>query len=90
MDYWFVILVGTRLVLFGLGLTTTVIAYRAYRRHGGTYLRDASIAFGFITVGVLIEGALYQFTALSLEQVHVVETITIGIGFAVLLYSFVS
>jgi len=90
MDVWFVLLVTTRLGLLALGLATTVIGYRAYRRHGGRYLRDATIAFGFITVGVLIEGVLYQLTSLSLEQVHVAETVVIGIGFAVLLYSFVS
>lgn len=89
MDTWVLVLIVARLVVLALGAVTTAISYRAYRRTSAAYLVDATVAFGLITVGVLVEGALYEFTTLSLAQVHVVESVTIGLGFLVLLRSFV-
>lgn len=89
MDGWFLVLVLARLVLFGLGAATTLVSYRAYRHARTRYLRDATVAFAIITVGVLVEGVLFQLTTLTLEQVHVVESVTIGLGFLVLLASLV-
>lgn len=86
--HWELILIGVRVVLLGLGLATTAISFRAYRRERTRYLRDATIGFGFITLGVLIEGFLYQLTALTLTQVHIAESISIACGFSVLLWSF--
>lgn len=70
-----------------LGVATT-ISFRAYRRERIRYLRDATVGFGFITLGVLVEGLLFQFTPLTLTQVHVVESLAFAIGLAVLLRSF--
>jgi len=53
-----------------------------------TYLRDATLGFGFITLGVLIEGFLYQFTGLTLTQVHVAESVCLVFGLGILLRSF--
>ena len=89
MDSWLVVLVVARVAVLALGVATTAISYRAYRRAGAGYLLEATVAFGLITVGVLVEGVLYQFTSLTLAQVHVVESVTIGLGFLVLLRSFV-
>ena len=88
MNTWLAVLIIVRLILFGLGTVTTLISYRAYRREPTRYLRDATVAFGVITIGVVIEGILYQFTGLTLDQVHVVESITIALGFVILLRSF--
>lgn len=82
-DPWLLVLIVARVALFALGAATTAISFRAFRREGTRYLRDATLAFGIITVGVVIEGVLYQFTTLSLEQVHVVESVTIGLGLVV-------
>ncbi|MEF8800050.1 MAG: hypothetical protein V5A38_00650 [Halolamina sp.] len=87
-DGWELALVGVRVLLLGLGLTTTAISFRAYRQEGTRYLRDATIGFGFITLGVLIEGFLYQLTTLTLTQVHIAESVALLCGFAVLLWSF--
>ncbi|MCU4719501.1 DUF7521 family protein [Halapricum hydrolyticum] len=54
------------------------------------YLRDATVGFGFITVGVLVEGFLYQLTDLTLTQVHVVESVVLVCALGVLLRSFPS
>ncbi|WP_136715417.1 DUF7521 family protein [Halorientalis salina] len=85
---WEFTLTGIRVLLLLLGIATTVISFRAYRRERTRYLRDATIGFGFITLGVLIEGFLYQFTALPLTQVHIAESVALACGFAVLLWSF--
>ncbi|MFB6106753.1 MAG: hypothetical protein ABEJ70_07245 [Halobacteriaceae archaeon] len=88
IDLWFVVLIAARVALLLLGVATTFVSYRAYRRETTTYLRNATIGFGVITLGVLIEGGLFQLTSLTLGQVHVVESVTIGIGLVFLLWSF--
>ncbi|MFB6254694.1 MAG: hypothetical protein ABEI06_08795 [Halobacteriaceae archaeon] len=85
---WTLVLIVVRVVLLWVGIATTGIAFRAYRRQRTRYLKHATIGFGLMTLGVLIEGMLYQVTPLSLIQVHIVESVAIGFGFVTLLYSF--
>jgi len=66
-------------------VATTAISFRAYRQQQTRYLRDATLGFGFITLGVLIEGFLYQFTGLTLTQVHVAESVCLVFGLGILL-----
>lgn len=87
-DTWTLALIGVRLLLLLLGIATTAISFRAYRHERTRYLRDATIGFGFITLGVLIEGFLYQFTTLTLTQVHIAESVALACGIGVLLWSF--
>ncbi|MFC6757511.1 MULTISPECIES: DUF7521 family protein [Haloarcula] len=86
---WELALIAVRALLLLLGIATTAISFRAYRRERTRYLRAATAGFGLITLGVLIEGFLYQFTALTLTQVHIAESVALACGFAVLLWSFV-
>ncbi|WP_251330634.1 DUF7521 family protein [Haloplanus pelagicus] len=87
-SHWDLALVGVRVLLLLIGLATTTISFRAYRRDRTRYLRDATIGFGFITFGVLIEGFLYQYTELTLTQVHIAESVALVFGLGVLLSSF--
>jgi uncharacterized membrane protein YhfC len=87
-NHWGLALVGIRILLLLVGLATTVISFRAYRRERTRYLRDATIGFGFITLGVFTEGILYQFTTLTLTQVHIVESMALVFGLGALLRSF--
>ncbi len=82
-SHWELALVGVRVLLLLMGIATTLISFRAYRREETRYLRDATIGFGFITLGVLSEGFLYQFTGLTLKQVHIAESgaLILGLGF---------
>jgi len=89
-DHWALALIGVRVVLLVMGLATTAIAFRAYRREGTRHLRDATIGFGFITLGILVEGFLYQYTGLTLTQVHIAESVALVIGLGVLLRSFLA
>ncbi|AXG07152.1 hypothetical protein DU500_12365 [Haloplanus rubicundus] len=87
-SHWGLALVAIRVLLLLIGLATTAISFRAYRRDRTRYLRDATIGFGFITLGVLIEGFLYQYTGLTLTQVHIAESVALVFGLGVLLRSF--
>ncbi len=86
--HWELALIAVRVLLLLVGLATTAISFRAYRQEGTRYLRDATLGFGFITLGVLIEGFLYQFTRLTLTQVHVAESVCLVFGLGILLRSF--
>lgn len=87
-DNWELALFAVRVLLLLLGVATTAVSFRAYRRDGTRYLRDATVGFGLITLGVLVEGFLYQLTGMTLTQVHVAESVALVCGFAVLLRSF--
>jgi CHASE1-domain containing sensor protein len=56
--HWELALIAVRVLLLGVGLATTAISFRAYQQQQTRYLRDATLGFGFITLGVLIEGFL--------------------------------
>jgi hypothetical protein len=64
------------------------VSWRAYRRKRTAYLRNATLGFGCITLGVLVEGVLFEVTALTLTQVHLVESVALACGLSVLLVSF--
>ncbi|KAB1185134.1 MULTISPECIES: hypothetical protein [Haloferax] len=81
------VLVGVRLVVLLLGVLITFYSYQAYQKTRAPYLRNASIGFGIITVGVFIEGVLFEFAGFDIIIVHLIESIGIGLGFAVLLIS---
>ena len=87
VDSTTVVLVAVRLLVLALGLLITYYSLEAYRRTRAPYLRNASIGFGIITIGVFIEGVLYEFVGLDLAVVHVIESVAIGLGFVVLLIS---
>lgn len=88
-DGWAVALVAVRVLLLAMGVGTTAVSYRAYLRERTAYLRNATLGFGFITLGVLVEGVLFEVTSLTLTQVHVVESLALACGLGVLLLSFV-
>lgn len=82
-----VVLVFLRLTVLGLGLLITYYSAKAYRRTRTRYMRDAALGFGVITLGVFIEGALYEFGGLDLAIVHIIESVAVGVGFLILLRS---
>lgn len=73
-----------RLAVFLLGAGVTWLSYKAYRRTNETFLRNASLGFGIIAVGVFVEGVLYNFSTLDLTTVHIIESLGIGLGLLVL------
>ena len=87
VDTTTVVLIAVRLIVLGLGALITYYSLEAYRRTRTQYLRNASIGFGIITLGVFIEGVLFEFGGLDLALVHIIDSVAIGIGFIVLLIS---
>lgn len=81
------VLMLVRLVVLALGLAITYYSFAAYRRTQARYLRDASLGFAIITVGVFIEGVLFELAGFDLAVVHIIESVAIGLGFLVLLLS---
>mgnify|MGYP007116971786 CR=1 FL=1 len=81
------VLVAVRLAVLALGILITYYSFEAYRRTGTYYMRNAAIGFGIITLGVFIEGVLFEFAGVDLAIVHVIESVAIGLGFVVLLIS---
>lgn len=81
------VLAVVRLLVLVLGVLITYYSLKAYRRTKTRYMRDASIGFGIITIGVFIEGLLFRFLGLDLELVHIIESVAIALGFVVLLIS---
>ncbi|MDS0478135.1 hypothetical protein [Natrinema sp. 1APR25-10V2] len=81
------ILLVVRTLVLALGILITYYSFEAYRRTGTYYMRNAAIGFGIITLGVFIEGVLFEFGGLDLALVHIIESVAIGLGFVVLLIS---
>ncbi|WP_265108830.1 DUF7521 family protein [Halosolutus halophilus] len=81
------ILLVVRTLVLVLGILITYYSFEAYRRTGTYYMRNAAIGFGIITLGVFIEGVLFEFGGLDLALVHIIESVAIGLGFIVLLIS---
>ena len=81
------VLAVVRLLVLVLGVTITYYSVAAYRRTRVPYLRNAAVGFGIITVGVFVEGVLFELAGLDLAVVHIVESVAVGLGFLVLLVS---
>lgn len=81
---------GLGLTVVVLGLVVVYLAWKGYNRlHSGALL---FLGFGFalMTVGSVIEGILFEFFSLSIEQVHAIELIFEVAGFAMVVYSIYS
>lgn len=76
-----------RAVALGLGGVVTVIAARAYWRTRRPFARLAAMGFGVVTVGGVVEGLLIHVVGVDLVGVHTVGSLTVALGFALLLYS---
>ena len=81
------VLLIVRTLVLALGILITYYSFEAYRRTGTYYMRNAAGGFGIITLGVFIEGVLFEFGGLDLALVHIIESVAIGLGFVVLLVS---
>lgn len=73
-----------RFGVFLLGIGVTWVSYTAYRRTGERFLRNATLGFAVIAVGVFLEGVLFNFSTLDLPTVHIIESLAIGLGLLIL------
>lgn len=77
------VLVGMRLILFGLALGLTLISYQAYARRRTDRLQYAFVGFAFVSMGVALTTLTTQFGVTSVSF-RIVETIPFIVGFVML------
>lgn len=87
MDVPTTVLAIARTVVLVLGLSIAYLSYRAYQRTNLPYLRNAAIGFAVVAFGVFLEGILYELVGWDLVTVHIIESVIVAIGFAILLIS---
>lgn len=70
-----------------LGLSIAYLRYRAYRRTRLTDLGNAAIRFAVVSFGIVLEGILFEVLRWDLVPVHIIESLIVAIGLAILLIS---
>lgn len=80
------LLMLTRLMVFGLTLGLTLISFQAYQEQKSDRLESAFIGFAFLSMGVAVTALRTQTDSFGLE-LQVVETVPFIIGFGMLYVS---
>jgi heme A synthase len=70
-----------------LGALITYLAFKAYRRTGGSSLRSLAIGFGIVTLGSALAGVANQVLGVSLPIGVLLQSLLTALGFAVITYS---
>lgn len=91
-EFWAFILSNVLVLLMGGVLMG--LSYRAFSRSGNGSFRAASLGFGVVTIGALIEmiyelgiRGSYELSGRELLALHTVEGVLIATGMAILFYS---
>ena len=91
-EFWAFILSNVLVLLMGGVLMG--LSYRAFSRSGNGSFRAASLGFGVVTIGALIEmiyelgiRGSYELSGRELLALHTVEGVLIAAGMAILFYS---
>ena len=69
------------------GALITYLAFKAYRRTGGSSLRALAIGFGIVTLGSALAGVANQVLGVSLSVGVLLQSLLTALGFAVITYS---
>lgn len=81
-----VVLMLSRLIVFGLTIGLTLISFQAYRERPSDRLEAAFIGFAFLSMGIAVTVIRTQTDALQLP-LQIVETVPFIIGFGMLYMS---
>ena len=81
------ILAAIRIAIVINGLIIAYLCYKAYKREKLVEFTLLTIAFTLITVGILIEGILFEFFRMSLVDVHTFESLVTAVGYIIILYA---
>ena len=65
----------------------SVLSYRAYQRTNEPYLRNAAIGFAVVAFGVFLEGVFFELLEWDLVTVHIIESLVVAVGLAIILFS---
>jgi hypothetical protein len=79
--------IGLAVIALLFALAITWASFRAFRRTGSATHRHAFGGFVFLTIGILVEEVLLQFTTFPLHVIHSLESLLFVIGFGILYLS---
>lgn len=80
-------LILIRLLIVLLGAVVVYLSFKSYMKNRSSAMLLLSIGFGIITISVVIEGMLFEFFGLDIFAAHMVESVGVALGFAVIIYS---
>lgn len=73
-----------------IALVLVVLAFRGYKRSKSRSFLLAAIGFGMLGAASLVEGVLYQFAGLTLDEAHAFRSTLTAVGLVILVYSIYS
>lgn len=76
-----------KLFTTSLGLLIAYQAYRGYRRNGAPLMLYVALGFGLISLGSLLEGALFELFQLSIFHAGLVASLVAAAGMLSILYA---
>lgn len=76
-----------KLFTTSLGLLIAYQAYRGYNRHGAPLMLYVALGFGLISLGSLLEGALFELFQLSIFHAGIVASLVAAAGMLSILYA---
>ncbi len=80
-------LTAIRLLIVVLGFMVVYLSFKSHRKHHSSSMLFVSIGFTFITVGVVVAGALFEFFAFDIFTALTIESILVATGFLAIVYS---
>lgn len=80
-------LVVVKTITMLLGFLIAYQAYRGYRRHDSETMGFVALGFGFISVGAVIEGILFDVAGFSFHDAGTVSTAIVALGMLSVLYA---
>lgn len=79
----------TQSLIFIFGCVVVFYAWRAFARDRSAAMLSLALGFGFVTLGAVAAGILFQVSDMSLIDVVLAQAIFQAAGFAIIVYSLV-
>jgi branched-subunit amino acid ABC-type transport system permease component len=76
-----------QVAIVALGAIVIYFALRGFAKRKSKAMLFLAIGFGFVTIGAVIAGILFEFIGADLSSVESVQAICQAIGFAIIVYS---
>lgn len=78
---------AAKIVLLALGGLVAYLAWKGYRRSRETTMLYLSAGFALITVGILLQGVLFELADVALARADLAATLVSLAGFGVIVWS---
>jgi len=83
----YTLFIVARLFTTSLGLLIAYQAYRGYQRHGAPLMLYVALGFALISLGSLLEGALFELFDLSMFEAGFASAVVAAAGMLSILYA---